>query len=143
MKLLIVGMFLFIIRPHIVFTDRRQRQQPNHNTTTYCVYWRKTLNQTWQEWFSIIWFVMNLNSNMILIGWHVKTNFKITWHEIGNCRNVSLHHVSYDRNMWSCYDWVVYHHILCLLTDDNNNKPNHNTTTYCVYWQTTTTTTQS
>jgi hypothetical protein len=26
-----------IIQPHIVFTDGRQRQ-PNHNTTTYCVY---------------------------------------------------------------------------------------------------------
>jgi hypothetical protein len=26
-----------IIRPYIVFTDGRQRQ-PNHNTTTYCVY---------------------------------------------------------------------------------------------------------
>ena len=26
-----------IMRPHIVFTDGRQRQ-PNHNTTTYCVY---------------------------------------------------------------------------------------------------------
>jgi hypothetical protein len=26
-----------IIRPHIVLTDKRQRQ-PNHNTTTYCVY---------------------------------------------------------------------------------------------------------
>jgi hypothetical protein len=25
-----------IMRPHIVFTDGRQRQ-PNHNTTTYCV----------------------------------------------------------------------------------------------------------
>jgi hypothetical protein len=31
-----------IIRPHIVFTDGRQQQQPNHNTITYCVYWRKT-----------------------------------------------------------------------------------------------------
>jgi hypothetical protein len=30
-----------IIQPHIVFTDGRQRQ-PNHNTTTYCVYWPKT-----------------------------------------------------------------------------------------------------
>ena len=27
-----------IIRPHIVFTDERQQRQPNHNTTTYCVY---------------------------------------------------------------------------------------------------------
>jgi hypothetical protein len=31
--------------PHIVFTDGRQRQ-PNHNTTTYCVYWRKTTTTT-------------------------------------------------------------------------------------------------
>jgi hypothetical protein len=30
-----------ITRPHIVFTDGRERQ-PNHNTTTYCVYWRTT-----------------------------------------------------------------------------------------------------
>jgi hypothetical protein len=29
-----------IIRPDIVFTDRRQQRQPNENTTTYCVYWR-------------------------------------------------------------------------------------------------------
>jgi hypothetical protein len=28
--------------PHIMFTDARQQRQPNHNTTTYCVYWRKT-----------------------------------------------------------------------------------------------------
>jgi hypothetical protein len=27
-----------ITRPHIVFTDGRQ---PNYNTTTYCVYWRR------------------------------------------------------------------------------------------------------
>jgi hypothetical protein len=27
-----------IIRPHIMFTDGRQQRQPNHNTTTYCVY---------------------------------------------------------------------------------------------------------
>jgi hypothetical protein len=27
-----------IIRPHIVFTDGRQKRQSNHNTTTYCVY---------------------------------------------------------------------------------------------------------
>jgi hypothetical protein len=27
-----------IIRPHLVFTDGQQQRQPNHNTTTYCVY---------------------------------------------------------------------------------------------------------
>jgi hypothetical protein len=31
-----------IIRPHCMFTDRRQQRQPNHNTTKYCAYWRKT-----------------------------------------------------------------------------------------------------
>jgi hypothetical protein len=31
-----------IIPPHIMFTDGRQQRQPNHNTTTYCVYLRKT-----------------------------------------------------------------------------------------------------
>jgi hypothetical protein len=35
--------YAIIIRPHIVFTDGRQRQ-PNHNTTTYYVYWRTTTN---------------------------------------------------------------------------------------------------
>jgi hypothetical protein len=35
---------VFVVRqrPHCMFTDRRQQRQPNHNTTTYCVYWRKT-----------------------------------------------------------------------------------------------------
>ena len=70
-----------IIRSHIVITHGRQ-QQTNHNTTTYCVYWRTTTTIT---------------------------------------------------------NKLLYDHILCLLTD-NNNKPNHNTTTYCVYWRTTTTT---
>jgi hypothetical protein len=30
-----------IIPPNIVLTDGRQQRQPNHNTTTYCVYWRR------------------------------------------------------------------------------------------------------
>jgi hypothetical protein len=32
-----------IIRPHIMFTDGRQQRQPNHNTTAYCVYWRRIM----------------------------------------------------------------------------------------------------
>jgi hypothetical protein len=27
-----------IIQPYCMFTDRRQQRQPNHNTTTYCIY---------------------------------------------------------------------------------------------------------
>jgi hypothetical protein len=34
-----------IIRPHIVFNDGRKRK-PNHNATTYCVYWRTTTTKT-------------------------------------------------------------------------------------------------
>jgi hypothetical protein len=34
-----------IIPPHIVPTDARQQRQPNHNMTTYCVYW-----QTWKKY---------------------------------------------------------------------------------------------
>jgi hypothetical protein len=41
-----------IIRPHIVFTDGRQRQ-PNHNTTTYCVYWPTTMT-TYYDWVVIV-----------------------------------------------------------------------------------------
>jgi hypothetical protein len=44
-----------ITRPHIVFTDGRQRQ-PNHNTTTYCVYWRSCY-----DWVVVVVFVNKHN----------------------------------------------------------------------------------
>jgi hypothetical protein len=124
-----------IIRPHIIFTDGRQGRQPNHNTTTYCVYWgcRCCLPS------------VNTICGRVMIG-------------------MSLSSVS-EHNMWSCYDWVVFvvfHFLTQYLVywHDNNDNPiiirphivftdwrqrqlNHNTTTYCVYWRTTTTTTQS
>jgi hypothetical protein len=106
-----------IIRPHIVFTDGRQRQ-PNHNITTYCVYWRTT---TQTQWLSLL-------------------------------SSVSKH------TMWSYYDWVyccccpsvniicgrIMNPIIirphCMFTDRRQQRqPNDNTTTYCVYWRTTTT----
>jgi hypothetical protein len=91
-----------IIRPHIVLTDGRQRQ-PNHITTTYCVY-----------------FMIGLSS-------------------------VSKH------DMRSYYDWVivVFHPLTqyvvvlwlscrCLPSVNIIRQPNHNTSAYCVYWRTTT-----
>jgi hypothetical protein len=36
----VVCQYPIIIRPHCIFTDRRQQRQPNHNMTTYCVYGR-------------------------------------------------------------------------------------------------------
>jgi hypothetical protein len=52
-RIMIGSLLLFVskhnmgIRPHIVFTDGRQ---PNHNTTTYCVYWRTPTPPLQVEW---------------------------------------------------------------------------------------------
>jgi hypothetical protein len=101
-----------IIRPHIVFTDGRQRQ-PNHNTTTYYVYWRTTTT-----------------INPIIIRPHIMF---VLWLGCRCCRpsvniicgriiiELSLSSVS-KHNMWSCYDWIVV------------------VVTYCVYWRKTMTT---
>jgi LmbE family N-acetylglucosaminyl deacetylase len=97
-----------ITRPHIVFTDGRQRQ-PNHNTTTYCVYGRATTTTP----------SVNIICGRIMIG-------------LSFLSSVSKH------NMWWYYDWVVVvfrqltQYLVVLW-------PNDNTTTYCVYWRTTTT----
>jgi hypothetical protein len=37
--------WVVVVVVRIVFTDGRQRQ-PNHNTTTYCAYWRTTTTTT-------------------------------------------------------------------------------------------------
>jgi hypothetical protein len=102
-----------IIRPHIVFTDRRERQ-PNHNATTYCVYWQKTINPI----------IIRCLPSVTTICGHIMIGLSLL-------SSVSKH------NMWSYYDWVV------VVFDGRQRQPNHNTTTYCVYWRKTTTTTQS
>jgi hypothetical protein len=130
-----------LIRPHIVFTDGRPRQL-NHNTTTYCVYWRTTTT---------------INPNIIRPD-SIMTGFIVVVF-------VSKH------NMWSYYVWVYCCcrpsvNTICgsimtrfiVVVDNNDNliriRPhivftdgrqqqqqlNHNTTTYCVYWRKTTTT---
>jgi hypothetical protein len=74
-----------IIRPHIVFTDRRQQRQPNDNTTTNCVYWRTTTT-----------------INPIIIRPHFMSyNVVVLWLGLLLLSSVSKH------NMWSYYDWVV------------------------------------
>jgi hypothetical protein len=111
-----------MIRRHIVFTDGRQRQ-PNHNTTTYCVYWRLGCRCCLPS--------VNTICGGIMIG-------------------LSLSSVS-EHNMWSCFDCVVvvvfrlliqYLFVLWLADGRQQRQPNHNTTTYCVYWRKTTPTTQ-
>jgi hypothetical protein len=119
-----------IIRLHIVFTDGRQQRQPNHNTTTYCAYWRKiTIQYVVVLWLGCRCCLPSVNTicGRIMIG-------------------------------LSLFSFVSKHNMWCLLTNDNNDnpiiirphivftdarqrQPNHNTTTYCVYWRKTTTTT--
>jgi hypothetical protein len=62
-----------------VFTGGRQRQ-PNHNTTTYCVYWRTTTT-TQSQYDHILQLLTDDNNDTL--------------------SSVSEH------NMWSCYEWVV------------------------------------
>jgi hypothetical protein len=134
------------IRPHIMFTDARQQRQPNHNTTTYCVYWRKTTTtQSYNmgscyDWVVVV--VVCLLTQYLVVLW------------LGcRCCRPSVNTIC-GRIMIGL---LLTDHILCLLTEDNNDnsiiirphivftdgrqqrQPNHNTTTYYVYWRTTTT----
>jgi hypothetical protein len=141
-----------IIRPHYVFTDRRQQRQPNNNTTTYCVYWRTTTTinpiiirphcmftdrrQQRQP--------NHIICGRIMIGFIVVVVRQWTQSICGRILiGLSLSSVS-KHNMWSY-----------LLTEDIDNpiiirphivftfgrqqrQPNHNTTIYHVYWRKTT-----
>jgi hypothetical protein len=121
--------------PRFVLTDGRQQRQPYHNTTTYCVYWRKTTTTQSPS--------VNTICGDIIIG-------------LSLLSSVSKH------NMWSYYDWVYCCcrpsvNTICgriMINNDNpiiippnivltdgrqQRQPNDNTTTYCVYWRTTTT----
>jgi hypothetical protein len=119
----------------IVFTDERQQGKPNHNTTTYCVYWRKTKTTTQSYYDHILCLLMDDNNDTM---WSYYDYIHFCFRSFLNtiCRRImiglSLLSSVSKHTMWSYYDWVY-----C------NNKPNHNTTTLYVYWQTTTTTTQS
>jgi hypothetical protein len=73
-----------IIRPHIVFTDRRQQRQLNHNTTTYCVYWRTTTT---------------INPGLLLLSVSKKQYVIVLW------LGLLLLSVS-KNNMWSYYEWI-------------------------------------
>jgi hypothetical protein len=135
-----------IIRPHIVFTDGRQRQ-PNHITTTYCVYWRKTTSSIskhnmWSYYDWVVVVVFRQWAQYMVVLWLGGRCCRPSLNTICGCIMIELS-LSSD---------------LCLLTEDNNDnpiiirphivftdgrqqrQPNHNMTIYCVYWRTTTTT---
>jgi hypothetical protein len=86
----VVVVFRLIMQPHIVFTDGRQRQ-PNHNTTTYCVYLQTTINP-------------------IIIRPHIVfTDERQRLNTICGRIMIGLSLLSFvnKHNMWSYYDWVV------------------------------------
>jgi hypothetical protein len=115
-----------IIRPHIVLTDGRKRN-PNRNTTTYCVYWRKTT--TTQSHVVVLWLGCHCHPSVNTICGRIMIGLSLS-------SSVSKH------NMWSHYDdnpIIIRPHIV--FSDGRQQQHNHNTTTYCVYWRTTTTTT--
>jgi hypothetical protein len=155
-----------IIRPHIVFTDGRQRQ-PIHNTTTYCAYWRTTTTTTQSVcgrimiglslssvskhnmWSYYDW-VYNHNTTTYYVYWRTTTTINsiiIRPHIVftdGRQRQrgrimieLSLLSSVSKHNRWSYYDWVYCS--CCPSVNTICGRIN----TYCVYWRTTTTTTQS
>jgi hypothetical protein len=127
----------------------------SHNTTTYCVYWRKTTTTTQSLYHILCLLTDDNNDNPIIIRPHIvftSVNTICGRIMIGlsllSCVSnticgrimigLSLLSSVSKHNMWSCYDWVVV--VVRLVTDGRQRQPNDNTTTYCVYWRKTTTT---
>jgi hypothetical protein len=97
---------------HILYllTDDKN-DKPNHDSTTYCVYWRTTtINPT-----IIRPYIMSTDRRLAL----------------SLLSSVSRH------NIWSYYGWVY----CCCRPSVNTicRRISHKTTTYCFYWRTTTT----
>jgi hypothetical protein len=84
-----------ITQPHIVFTDGRQQRQPNHNTTTYCVYWRRQRQP-------------NHNTTTYYVYWRTTTSCRPSVNTICGRIIIGLSLLSSvsKHNMWSYYDWV-------------------------------------
>jgi hypothetical protein len=120
-----------IIRPHIVFTDERQRQ-PNHNTTTYCAYWRTTTTTTQSPVPSL--FKQCICEGLLRIFYN---EIRLITERFFNPNNVFI------TQNWHNITKKIAERPHIVFTDERQRQPNHNTTTYCAYWRTTTTTTQS
>jgi hypothetical protein len=102
-----------------VLTDGRQQRQPNHNTTTYCVYWRKTINPIIIRPHMVFTDDDN-NENPIITRPHIvfSDGRLVLWLGCRFCYSsvnticgrimigLSLSSIS-KHNMWSYYDWVV------------------------------------
>jgi hypothetical protein len=142
-----------IIRSHCIFTDRRQQRQPNHNTTTYCVYLRTTTINPIIIRPHCMFTVRrqqrqpnhNTTTYCVVVLW-LDCRCLPSVNAICGRIMIGLSLLSSDskHNMWSIIielslSSVIRPHIV--FTDGRQQRqPNHNTTTYCVYWRTTTTT---
>jgi hypothetical protein len=102
-------------------TDGRKQRQPNHNTITYCVYWRITINQ-------------------IIIRPHLvftdgRQQRVVLW--LG-CRCCRPSETQYVVVLWlGCRCYLQSVNTIC---GGIMIGLSYNATTYCVYWRKTTTT---
>jgi hypothetical protein len=111
---------ILIIRPHNVFTDGRQQRQPNHNTTTYSVYWRK-----------------KTTINPIIIRPHCMfTDRRQQRQPNHNILIIRPHIVFIDGRQRQPNHNILIIRPHNVFTDGRQQRqPNHNTTTYSVYWR--------
>ena len=146
-----------ITRPRIVLLTDDSKDKVNHNSTTYCVYWRTTtkLNSTiirprivftdrcqhttkptiTRPRIALLTDdnkdTPNLITTTCCVYWPTTTTT--------NPSIIRPHTMFTDgRQQWQIQPYCD--RILCLLTDNNKDKSNLITTTSCVYWPTTTTT---
>jgi hypothetical protein len=112
-----------IIRPHIAFTDGRQRQS-NHNTTTYCVYWRKKTSSVSKHnmWSYYDWVVVVVRqwTQYVVVFW---LGYRCCLPFV----NIIFGDIMIGLSLLSS---------VSKFTDRRQQRqPNHDTTTYCVYWR--------
>jgi hypothetical protein len=150
-----------IIRPHIMFTDGRQQRQPNHNTTTYCAYWRTTTTinpiiipphimfTEWSYYYSVYFCCrpsVNIICGRIMIElsllssvskhnmWSNTTTLYVYWQTTTTTTQSKYDtYCVYWRTTKTINQIIIRPHIV--FTERRQRQPNHNTTTYCVYWR--------
>jgi hypothetical protein len=126
---IMIGMSFSSVSKHNMWSyyDWGQRQ-PNHNTTTYCVYWRKTTT-TQSLYDHILWLQTDDNNdNPIITRRHIVLGFRCCRPSVNRICGRIMIGLSFSsslnticgrimiglsllssvrkHNMWSYYDWV-------------------------------------
>jgi hypothetical protein len=124
----------------VVVRQGRQQRQPNHNTTTYCVYWRTKTTTTQSQYDHLLCLLTEDNDNPIIMRTHIVLT---DWRQQPNHNTITC--CQYVVVLWlgcHCRPSVntICGRIMIGLSLSGQWQPNHNTTTYCVYWRKKTTT---